>query len=537
MKQYLLLTNKIALWFTLLVLFTTPVMMAQCPSGSISNTAGTYTNGQIVCISTTVSGDITLNNGATMVVINGGRFTGNINAKNGSVIQVKAGGTFAPNSANNFAATISNDGTTRLGTGGIDLASGVAITNNGLFSWENSWNQNVTVTVVNTACGTMNYKASTNIQNNATINNNGTLNFLQDVNTSAGTTINNRGKIVITGNANTSGLINNQNKLLFKSSVNINSGDSVINTGMITFAASVTSSAPIRNEGLLHVAGSYTINSGGKFLINNVNAQLRVNGAMMNNAQIVGNGSFYFGGGINNNGSVTGVSTTYKLTVNTGISSGTTSNLIVNPAMVVYDTASYPALLANPAVCGNVLPLDLSALQANRDNKNVQLVWYSYTEVNTNHFTIEYSTDGKSFTSVGQVAAAGNSTTTQRYQFTHVNAASANSYYRVTETDNSGATYYTNIVLVKGADLAKNECRVYPNPFNSAVQINVQLDRSEQIRVVIYDANGRMMKQVQQQGQAGSNMLTVASLQQLLPGLYMAEITAGSNKTLVKLVK
>ncbi len=76
---------------------------AQCPAGSVSNAAGTYNNGSVVCISSNVSGTITLNNGAKMVVVSGGNFTGDFNGNSGSTIEVKAGSIFKPGNTNNLA--------------------------------------------------------------------------------------------------------------------------------------------------------------------------------------------------------------------------------------------------------------------------------------------------------------------------------------------------------------------------------------------------------------------------------------------------
>src|ERR1700752_2082163 len=91
------------------VVLSIPSVIAQCPAGSTLNTAGTYTNGTNICITTAFSGNITLNNGATMTVTSGGNYTGTLDAKKGSIVNIQLGGTFAPN-ANNFAGTLTNNG-------------------------------------------------------------------------------------------------------------------------------------------------------------------------------------------------------------------------------------------------------------------------------------------------------------------------------------------------------------------------------------------------------------------------------------------
>src|ERR1044072_3940304 len=77
---------------TTMVVFTTGVATAQCPAGSTANATGTITNGNTTCITTGVSADITLNNGAKMVIISGGNYTGNLSTNSGSIIEVQLGG-------------------------------------------------------------------------------------------------------------------------------------------------------------------------------------------------------------------------------------------------------------------------------------------------------------------------------------------------------------------------------------------------------------------------------------------------------------
>jgi hypothetical protein len=515
-----------------LVVFTARAVTAQCPGGSFSNATGTFTNGQTVCISAAVSGNIQLNNGAAMVVINGGNFTGDLDAKQGSTITIQSGGRLAPNNANSFAASLSNNGTVVMNN--ISLANGVAISNSGSFTWAGNWNQNVGLTVSNTACGTMSFSQGTNMGNSAIINNNGVLNFTQDLATSSGTTINNRGTVTVSGNFNSSGLFYNQYKAIFKGgSNNINTGDSIVNLAYMTFSNAVNSSPGMRNEGLLTIGGSFTLNSN-KLLINNSNAQLRVNGALSNNGTIQGNGSLYVAGGVTNNQTVQGNSAAQKLTVNQAIS-GTTSNLTVNGALVAADTATYSATRANADACV-ILPVRLSALQAVYKNSQVQLNWYAYAQSNARSFTIEYSPDGRAFTVAGELAATGDNNQSTLYQFTHTPIIAGTVFYRIRENGIDGNLYYSNIVAVKtGNTLLTSE--VFPNPFTNNLQITMQLEKAGMIQAALFDASGRLVKRLQQQGLAGRNTIVMSDLSALLPGAYLVQLKAGDHTSFEKLTK
>ena len=510
-----------------------PEAVAQCPTGSTLNTAGTFTNGHTVCITTSFSGSITVNSGATMVVANGGNYTGNISASNGSAIKIQSGGTFSPSTANNFAGAITNSGTVNMNN--ISLTTGVAITNSGVFNWLSNWNQNVALTVSNTACATMNFNTSTNVNSGANIQNSGVLNFTSDLTTSSGSTINNRGRVTVSGNLSSSGLFYNQYKAVFKGNTNnVNSGDSIINLAFMTFSQSVTTNTGIRNEGLFTVGGSYQKNSG-TFLINNSNAQLRIKGAFTNNGTTTGNGSLHVAGGFSNNGTVSGVSAAKKLTVNQ-TPGGTTSNLTINTALVAADTATYIASMANPAVC-SVLPMQLSSLQAAYQTGQVQLSWYTYATSNARSFTIEYSPDGRTYTTAGQVAATTGSNETTRYQFTHYTNLTGTIYYRIRETDADGSFYYSNTLLVKTGNAANTSLLVFPNPFIAYVQINLQLEKAGVIQITLYDAGGRLHKKLERQGMTGNNTIVVNDLSELQPGVYFIKIITGDHTAVEKLIK
>ncbi|MBK8698297.1 MAG: hypothetical protein IPN29_01585 [Saprospiraceae bacterium] len=63
-----------------------------------------------------------------------------------------------------------------------------------------------------------------------------------------------------------------------------------------------------------------------------------------------------------------------------------------------------------PAVWGN-----FNALAKN--NNRVTLNWSTLQENNVSHYTIEYSVNGRDYTGIGTVAAAGNSSDVSNYSF------------------------------------------------------------------------------------------------------------------------
>jgi hypothetical protein len=89
----------------------------------------------------------------------------------------------------------------------------------------------------------------------------------------------------------------------------------------------------------------------------------------------------------------------------------------------------------------NPIPVILKDFKAQAVNENkVQLSWLTLTEINTDRFVVEHSTDGQYFSSKLSVAARGNSTTQQFYRLTDHTPVNGINFYRLKEIAISGET-------------------------------------------------------------------------------------------------
>lgn len=527
------------LMFIFTISFLQPVA-AQCPAGSVSNAAGTYNSGSVVCISSNVNGTITLNSGAKMVVVSGGNFTGDFNGASGSTIEVRAGGTFKPGNTNNLASaiTVNKNGTAIFGTGGLTLSTGFTLSNLGTVTWSSSPTIGNNSTVTNTSCGSMSFAQNVTLQNGATINNSGIL-TIQNLITDAGSTIDNRGRLTVKGDFAPKGYLKNQWQALFLgTNNNLNAGaDSIINLYTMVFKNAVNGTMKVRNEGLFWFGGSLQLGNGSGIKMTRTNAQLRVSGALTNNAAISGNGKLYVGGGFANNGTLTGKSASEKLFLNQNMASGAT-NTQLNAAMVADDTTGYAGGAGNPDVsCATLLPMVVSALKGNYYDDAVNLTWYTLTEINGKKFEIEYSTDGLSFTKGGEVAAKGNSAERVNYQFRFTKITGSTLYFRLMMVDLDGRTEYSNMVMVKTGTAHQITANVYPNPFVEKLEVTLSISKTTPVTVKLIDMNGRLVKSQAFTGQTGSNKWTLTGLSELNKGLYIVEVTAGEEKWMQKVIR
>ena len=143
-----------------------------------------------------------------------------------------------------------------------------------------------------------------------------------------------------------------------------------------------------------------------------------------------------------------------------------------------------------------VLPVTLSAFSAEASGKDaVQLSWSTEAEANSDYFSVERSRDGRTFTPVGRVAAAGNSAATAAYGFTDTGLAAGSYFYRLRQVDQDGSfalSEVREVALAGGADLT-----VYPNPVDDRLRLsadvsgNVRVYRADGVLVLEQKAAGR----------------------------------------------
>lgn len=123
---------------------------------------------------------------------------------------------------------------------------------------------------------------------------------------------------------------------------------------------------------------------------------------------------------------------------------------------------------------GLPLPLSLLSLTANKIGNRVQLNWQTTFEQNTASFITERSSDGRLFSSIGSVPAAGNSSSLRKYSFSDTKPGWGVNFYRLQMVDTDGQVKYSGVVKVNITGDEKL-ITVYPNPVTGntiSLQIN-----------------------------------------------------------------
>jgi hypothetical protein len=185
--------------------------------------------------------------------------------------------------------------------------------------------------------------------------------------------------------------------------------------------------------------------------------------------------------------------------------------------------------ISNFSVNPTTLPLKLLSFSALPKEGAVLLQWNTASEVNTSHFEVERSTDGRSFSSIGRVPAGQRS---GQYSFADRQPATAVSFYRLRMVDVDSKHTFSGTVAVR---LSLNSTlQVYPNPARQATAITIQSKGSGVETIRLFDASGRCLKTEHVMVAEGINRKQI-DLNGLPGGVYYIRLgRTGTSEMLIK---
>jgi trimeric autotransporter adhesin len=169
----------------------------------------------------------------------------------------------------------------------------------------------------------------------------------------------------------------------------------------------------------------------------------------------------------------------------------------------------------------SALPVDLITLKGKYNDQSVLLNWKTVTEVNSSHFSIERSGDGRNYKAIGTVAANGNSATQVNYSyldFDVVNQSSKDFYYRLKMFDNIGTYKYSNAISVSLPG-STGIVSVFPNPVVNDLKAAVMSPVTGNASWRVIDNTGRTILYGNTLLRKGNNTLSI-NMDKLSVGSY-----------------
>ena len=190
----------------------------------------------------------------------------------------------------------------------------------------------------------------------------------------------------------------------------------------------------------------------------------------------------------------------------------------------------------------NPLPVKLTTFNGSLLNADAKLTWTTASEINANMFVVERSIDGKNFTAITNVKAAGNTSSLTSYNhldkgiITLLNSAGT-IYYRLKMVDNDNSFSYSKTIEIKTAENTKEKVTVTPNPFTTDLTIIVETVNNANGTVEVSDINGRIIISQNIDVVKGNSTITVNGVDKLKQGIYFVRYTTESNTQVFKMLK
>jgi hypothetical protein len=183
------------------------------------------------------------------------------------------------------------------------------------------------------------------------------------------------------------------------------------------------------------------------------------------------------------------------------------------------------------------VPVTLLQFKGTIVGNDAWLDWTTANEQNSKQFNIERSDDGILFRTVGQIPAAGNSSSDKKYSFRDKEIAQDKNYYRLKQIDLDGTYEHSKIVLLRNPLSLRGTVDVLTNPFHQTIDLQLGKIKEGRASFRLYDINGKVLLSITK------NVLPVTRVRLEVPtdalarGVYNLEMILNGKRYVVKLVR
>lgn len=228
----------------------------------------------------------------------------------------------------------------------------------------------------------------------------------------------------------------------------------------------------------------------------------------------------------------TSFSTYSNAQVGIGRYNGTTWDNVIGSGDNTANTATATFTSFSPFSVGQVgspLPVTFTNIAATLINRTVTITWKTQNEQSINHYEVEKSANGISFSSINTVIAQN--TFAGSYSCIDVQPFIGSNYYRIKSIDKNGELKYTAIIKVNTDSKGKNEMTIYPNPVKNKM-LNLQLSGvdTDEYNVKIINNGGQQVFTQNLGIVSGNKTITLSLPQNITAGMYRVVVKGNNNQ-------
>jgi hypothetical protein len=143
-------------------------------------------------------------------------------------------------------------------------------------------------------------------------------------------------------------------------------------------------------------------------------------------------------------------------------------------------------------ICYNftILPVKLNFFTAKKNGSFVDLNWQTTEESNLNHYEVEKSLNGSSFSAIQNINSR-NQSSNASYSASDIQPYKGVNYYRLKMIDNNGKATYSGIAAVQFSS-GKNIV-LYPNPWLKGADLNITNMNGDLVMIDFYSPGGQLL--------------------------------------------
>lgn len=209
-----------------------------------------------------------------------------------------------------------------------------------------------------------------------------------------------------------------------------------------------------------------------------------------------------------------------------GSATGTGAGTIRSNTVSSFSPFTFTSIGINPL---NPLPVELFYFNVECKENKAIANWVTTSETNSDYFTLEKSTDTRTFYPIATVKAAGNSSDIQNYFAEDSEPFTTATYYRLTQTDFDGSTTIYNMVAIKGCGI--DEITAFSN--ENIITVIVNSKKESIYNIELYDVMGKKILNKKEIFSSGKNKVTFEF--NATDGIYFIKVFNNNNEFIQKL--
>lgn len=175
-----------------------------------------------------------------------------------------------------------------------------------------------------------------------------------------------------------------------------------------------------------------------------------------------------------------------------------------------------------------LLPVKLLSFTARTIKQTTELRWSATDEASLHHYTIQRSSDGRSWKNIGDIAVLPERSI-NNYVANDFEGPRGVVYYRLMKVSKNGKTDYSSIVKIDPNLTAANNFK-HNTFFMNSIKIQGTYEANETYSAELYSISGHLITRSNKNFHAGSNTMDISVPSSVAPGIYVLTIKDSKGK-------